>query len=63
MYSLKIGKKVLVLGEMKVYEILAVRHVTYESKKTYFVNTYYYLGRQKWVNSKGCAILNKRKSR
>lgn len=63
MYSHKIGKKVLIRGELKVYEIIAVRHVTYESKKTYFVNTYFYLGKQKWVNSKECAILVKRKNR
>ena len=64
MYSTDdIGEKIISLHDWEIYEIKAVRHVIYESKKTYFVNTYFYIGKQKWINSRNCIFLNNRKSR
>ena len=58
-----VGEKIISFSDMKVYEIKAVRHVTYESQKTYNINTYLRLDNDKWINSRDCVLLNKRKNR
>ena len=57
------GEKVISVNDWNIYEIIAVRHVTYKSNKSQFMNTYLYLGKGKWINSKSCISLTKKKNR
>ena len=61
--SFKVGDRVINTKDLVIYRVIAVRHITYESKVAHSMNVYLYVGKGKYINSKDCVLFHKKKNR